>query len=296
MKMMIRICAIILLSTAAFAEEISQMPVDKPTTVTNIIETAEKKVKLNVYECIKDIPSLQTLYEYENVREIFNAKIHTHLKCDSVIKELESINETRKSIIDYVNGDICTASLDETTGRDIVEQKKKLLEDVYSKSSQEYAKFFAYDENMGKFEGCLSKYTEIATVQEIEQEEASKKTAKDSKRKLLEMHDLSGFYGENRNATGSNIHAMISDIENKNVTLKEAKSYAVMEEGREKWELSGSIIGYLIYSYEKKFVALPFVRGISYSCDQLPYTIFKLEKKIEIPERDYTIYLLEPLE
>ena len=293
MKMILRIFAILLISTATFAEEISQMPNGETSpTITNIIETAEKKVVISVYECIKDSPALQKLYEYENVREVFNAKIKTYSKCDAIIKELEGINEIRKSIADAVNGDICT-NLDSA---EPIEPKKKLLEEIYAKSSQEYAKFFAYDETLGKFEVCLSHYNEAVTLQAISREEEARLVSRQAKRKVLEMHDLRGFYGENRNATGSNLEAMISDVENKNVTLKEVKSYGIVEESREKWELSGAIIGYIIYSFEKNYVALPFVRGITYSCDKLPYTMFKLEKKIEIPEKEYTIYILEPLE
>ena len=46
----------------------------------------------------------------------------------------------------------------------------------------------------------------------------------------------------------------------------------------------------------EKYIAIPFVPGVTYSCDKLPYKIFKLEKKIEIPKKEYSIYILEPLD
>ena len=296
-KMITNILITILLSLLAFtrqsfAEEISQLPEGVESTATNIVENFEKKAGNNIADCIKDFPHLQKVYEYENVREIFNGKFNASSKCDSIIKELESINETRKSIADSTNSEMCINPVQDSTA----EQKRKMLEDIYNKSSQEYAKFFAYDETLAKFEDCLSYYNNASTLQIIAVEEEVKKSSIRAKRKVLEMHDLLGFYGENKSATGSDISSLISDIENKNVTLKEGKSYAIIEEVREKWELSGAIIGYIIYSFEEKYIALPFVRGVSYSCDRLPYTIFKLEKKIEIPEKEYTIYLLEPLE
>ena len=297
MKMVTNILIAILLSLFAFtkqsfAEEISQLPEGISSTATNIVANFEKKAESNITDCIKDSSQLQKIYEYENVRETFNSKFNASSKCDSIIKELESINETRKSIANATSSEMCLNPTQDSAA----EQKRKILEDIYNKSSQEYARFFAYDETLAKFEDCFSHYNNASTLQVIAVEEEVKKSSIRAKRKILGMHDLLGFYGENKGATGSDISSLISDIENKNITLKEGKSYAVIEEVREKWELSGAIIGYTIYSFEGKYIALPFVKGISYSCDTLPYTIFKLEKKIEIPEKEYTIYLLEPLE
>lgn len=293
MKMIINILIVMLLPLYALAEEISELPHGVASSVTNISNNAEVKPSDKVVlECIQYAPHLQQIYEFENVREALNGKFNASSKCDSIIKDLETLSETHKSIADVVNSEVCLNPAHDLT----VEQKRKALEDIYNKSSQEYSKFFAYDETLEKFETCLSYYNKASTLQIIASEAEVKKASTKTKRKILEIHDLLGFYGENKGATGSDISSMISDIENKNITLKEGKSYAVIEEEREKWEFRSAIIGYIIYSFDGNNIALPFVKGVSYSCDTLPYTIFKLEKKIEIPEKESAIYLLEPLE
>ena len=45
-----------------------------------------------------------------------------------IIKELESINETRKSIADSTNSEMCINPVQDSTA----EQKRKMLEDIYN--------------------------------------------------------------------------------------------------------------------------------------------------------------------
>ena len=290
--MIINIIIAILLPIYALAQEISELPQGVESSATNIVENVEKKSSDVISDCIKDTPHLQTVYAHSNVQEILNSKFNSSSRCELITKELEHIHEAHKSIADIVNSEMCLNPVHDSTA----EQKRKILEDAYNKSSQEYAKFFAYDETLAKFEDCFSHYNNASTLQILANEAETKKASAKAKRKILEIYDLLGFYGENKGATGSDIPALISDIENKNITLKEGKSYAVIEEEQTKWQFRSAIIGYIIYSFNGNHIALPFVKGVSYSCDKLPYTIFKLEKKIEIPEKESTIYLLEPLE
>ncbi len=292
-KMIIQtIVAILVLSTNSFAEEISTLPEGSPSSVMNIVTNIEKNVAENITSCIKDDASLRNVYEYDAVKEVINKKFNEASKCEDIIKELEGIGAVKKQVTDVISGAMCA----ENAPVENAEQKRKSLEDIYGKLSQEYSKFFAYDENLAKFEQCISFYANAATFISIKAEEDSQKFAIREKRGILSAHGLLGFYGENKGSTGSDIVSMINDIENKNISIKEVKGYAIIEDVKEKWELSGAMVGYLIYTFKDKYIAIPLIKGISYSCDKLSYTIFKFEKKIEIPEKDYIVYLLEPLE
>jgi hypothetical protein len=289
--MIFHIFVIILISLNALSEEISQIPENYHSNIKNI---AEQKIEVEtgtVAMCIKN-NKMNEIYQYDLVKELIDTKFNKPAKCDNIIKELESIADVKKQIIDVVNSDICktNASIENA------EQKRKNLEEVYNKASHEYSKFFAYDETLAKFEQCISYYNNAVTFVAIKTEEDNEKSAIKSKRKILEINDLIAFYGENTNATGSDISALIYDLENANITPKEAKKYGIIEKDLYKWELSGAIVGNLIYTSENLHIAIPFVKGKTYSCDKLPHTIFKFEKKIEIPEKDYITYLLEPLE
>ncbi len=285
---------------SVFAREISSEDFDsvRQPSVGNIEEVQANKFKKIINDCLANNGDLKNLYKIQSIASYIQRTFNESSKCSDITAELQKALLVQNTLNVLAEDKMCNIE-----GIDIStmtpQEAARIKDQITSKFNgiaTDYTKYFTYTEKIAQLEYCMNYYNNYTIVEEIQKNVNEFTEELQNKQHIVKQNNLKGFYGEKRGLVGLGILSLISDLENKKITTGAAKDYAIFETSPYDWQLSGAMEGYLLYFLQEKYIAIPFVPGVTYSCDKLPYKIFKLEKKIEIPKKEYSIYILEPLD
>lgn len=266
----------------------------KLPSVGDIDAYSKSKFDIQIYKCLVNRSDLVQLYKVQSVKAYIEKKYKNSVDCSQVIPQLEKISDVQKTMIDISNRLECS---DEAYSKTISLDDAKVIQNsmtaMYNKIAGEYSQFFTYDAVLTNVESCINYYDDVTVAENINMEAQRKIAVMNQAQAITAQYNLVGVYGDESGAKG--LVAVISEIENGNITMKEISQYSILESTANIWVLVGAFDRNLIYSSGTVYVAIPMIQGISYSGDALPYNLFQLQKKIDIKKSRYSIYILKPL-
>lgn len=273
-------------------EHIARFP-----SIQDISAIQKEKFQIKIQDCIAENQDLVQLIQIPSVQSYLSLTYTISSTCKEIKKDLQNALQIQQKMYNLSKSDICNISANDkvTMTIKIAKQNKKNVENKIQGISQNYTKYFTYNQEMANLELCLNYYKHFTTSNNIDANIASIVNDIAAQRDIVKKHYLKGIYGEDVGLAGMGIIKAIKDIENKQVSISQIKHYAIIEMYPNKWEMVGAMGSVLIYSDGLKFISIPFIHGTTYSCDKLPHNLFTIQKKIEIPKKDYSIYSLKYL-
>ena len=285
---MIRLLFIIF-SLSAFAAK-KTLP-----SVEDMDHVNKNKFDIAVFKCISNNEELKKLYVYDTVKIIMQNKYNKAIpQCPEIFKSLERINSVQKEMHSIANMPECSENAhQQQITLDDARIVQEQISNRYNAIAQEYTQFFTYDANLANVEACMNFYDEFTVAQNINIAEQNKIDQLIQAEKIASKHRLEGIYG-NDNIVKS-LEQAITDLQSNVITKKELSRYAILEYDTKNWKLVGAFDNKLVYSNGNVNIAIKIVKGVSYSTESLPYSIFQMQKKIDIKKNQYSIFLVKPL-
>jgi hypothetical protein len=268
-------------------------------SVKNVHDIEQEKFDAKVKSCIGSDVDLQKAYEISPVKQAIAKQFSGASLCDDIIKTLKEASGAYNKMQEIKNDAICNVeNIDPSALTQAeVDHRKEKIEKNYNTISTQYTKYFTYTEDIAVVEMCMNYYNSFTITNEINSDFIVLSQEVEKYRRIIQAHELRGFYGEARGMLGIGIIPFVNDVQTGMVTISQASNYAIFEPIITEWELAGAMDDYLIYTHNAEvFIAIPFVSGVSYSADRLPHQLFVAEKKIEFPKKGYSIFILKPLE
>ena len=275
------------LSSSVFAKKI--MP-----SVEDIDGTNKNKFDVGVYKCISDNAELKQIYMEETVKIVIQQKHKNATNCADIQKSLENVLIVKKSMQNIANIPECSENVNQQNIT--LEQAKEIQEKIteeYNKIAQDYTQFFTYDANLSNVEGCMNFYDEFITVQNLNLAEQKKAKQLYDGNIVAQRSGLFGIYGNKNGAKGLNV--TITEIQAKEIKLREISQYAILEYDTQNWKLVGAFDNKLVYSDGSVYIGFKIQKGLSYSADTLPHSLFQIQKKVDIKKNGYSIFIVKPL-
>lgn len=265
----------------------------KMPSVSDISAHGKNKFDVQVHKCLANRSDLSALYGMQSVKSYIVGK-HKTINCSQIVAQMEKILHVQKSMLDISNRSECAENLH---AKVITFEDAKAVRDgiaaKYDEIANEYTQFFTYDATLSNVESCIGYYDEVVVAENIYLEERRKVAAIQQAQEITAKYGLVGVYGD-ENGT-RDLTRVISEIENGDITIKEVSRYSVLEGAKQDWALVGAFDRNLVYSNNKVHIAIPMVKGVSYPGDALPYSLFQIQKKIDIKKNRYSIYIVKPL-
>ncbi len=268
-------------------------------SVKNVHDIEKEKFDSKVKSCFEGKSDLQKAYEIPDVKQIITKKFTGASLCDDIATALKEASTAYNKMQEIKNDAICNVESINPSSLTQAEAdgRKEKIESKYNAIATHYTKYFPYNEDIATVEMCMNYYNSFTITNEINNDFIALSEEVEKYRRIVQAHELKGFYREVRGMMGIGIVPFVEDVRTGMVTISQASNYAIFEPNITEWELAGAMNDYLVYTRNSEiFIAIPFVSGISYSADALPHQLFVAEKKIEFPKKGYSIFILKPLE
>lgn len=275
---------------------------DTPSTISSVqnINPNYNPFQDKILACIGGDFLMLDIYKYQSVQQYIQKKFNIDTKCDRITQELTNAIEIQNKIHEISAIKECdfdtldTSALTNEIAQTTLQNIQTPLKDVMP----EYTKYFIYGEDIANIEVCIDFYSNLNIAHEIKTETTeilnSDRAKIESRREIIKEHGLLSFYGESKSALG--IVPFITDVGNRILTVQQAKNYAVIELEPEMWHCSDTMRNLIIYTDGTHNIAIPMKKGIEYSCDKLPHDLFILQKKIENPKKEYSLFIFNLIE
>jgi hypothetical protein len=264
-------------------------------SVQDIDSKNKNKFDISVYKCIAADEALKNLYMQDAIKILIHKK-HNNAgtKCSEVEKSLQQVLYVQTEINSIARMPECMEDVDQKTiSIDKIKETQSIISEKYNNVAQEYTQYFTYDANLANIEECIRFYDQLATVKSLNSQQEQRQAEFDYAKDVTLQNNLRGIYGDENGV--KNLEETVYEINSKVITLKKISKYSVLEYEKQHWSLISAFDGKLVYTNGTTYIAFPMKKGISYSADSLPHSLFQIQKKVDIKKNRYSIFVVKPL-
>ena len=279
----------LILSISAFAEK-KMLP-----SVQDIDSKNKNKFDIFVYKCISTDEVLKNLYMQDAIKILIHKK-HNNVKtkCSEIEQSLKQVLHVQTEINSIAKMPECMEDIDQQTiSIEKIKETQSIISEKYNNVAQEYTQYFTYDANLANIEECIRFYDQLATVKSLNSQQEQRQEEFDYAKDVTLQNNLRGIYGDENGV--KNLEETISEINSKVITFKKISKYSILEYETQYWRLFGAFDDNLVYTNGTAYIAFPMKKGISYSAESLPHSLFQIQKKVDIKKNRYSVFLVKPL-